>query len=193
MMDDKMHKQRREEKHMHSGSHQHSGKGSGAFVDTKRVISLILKEDGQFLDVGCGPGDYLKAASKLSNNITGIDMHEESISKVKGLGFNGIVADATKTLPFKDESFDAILLSNVLHGFVWDKTESSVLSELRRIIKKDGTLGIVEFKKNSIMGPSKDIKLSEKQVINTLEYNGFTRLSNASVGMFNYIITFKKK
>ena len=49
--------------------HEHGGKGSGSFVDANKVISLLLKKDEVFLDVGCGPGDYLILASKITKNV----------------------------------------------------------------------------------------------------------------------------
>ena len=173
-------------------SHEHGGKGTGSFVDTDKAISLILNKNDFFLDIGCGPGDYLVSASKLSKNIYGIDTHTESIEKVKTLGFNGILGDATKHIPFENESFDSILIANVFHGFREDGNDSKVINEVKRILKKDGILGIVEFKKDSLRGPPKEIKLSENELEKIMKTHGFLKLKNSDVGEFSYIITFKK-
>ncbi len=173
--------------------HEHGGKGTGLFVNTKKVISSILDKDGYFLDVGCGPGDYLVSASKISDNLTGIDIHEESIHKVKGLGFNGLLVDVTKKTPFSDNSFDSILISNVLHGFCANHIDKKVLLEIKRVLKKNGKLGIVEFKKNALIGPPKEIKLSDNQVEIILNKLGFSKLELIDVGMFNYMLVFRKK
>ena len=172
--------------------HEHSGKGSGSFIDVNKVISLLVKKDEVFLDVGCGPGDYLIPASKMTKNVTGIDIHKESIEKVKKLGFNSFLVDATKKIPLKDESVDSLLMSNVLHGFIANKTEKKVMSEINRVLKQNGKLGIVEFKKNSERGPPKEIKLSDKQLIDILKKYGFYKSSYSDVGEFNYFMIFKK-
>jgi len=127
--------------------HVHSGFGSGSFVDANKVISILLKRDEVFLDVGCGPGDYLLIASKITKNTIGIDTHKESIERVKKLGFKRIFADTTKKIPLKNKSIDAVLMSNVLHGFVANETEKNAVSEISRVLKQNGKLGVVEFKK----------------------------------------------
>jgi ubiquinone/menaquinone biosynthesis C-methylase UbiE len=172
--------------------HEHSGKGSGSFIDVQKVITLLLEQDDVFLDIGCGPGDYLKMASKITKHVTGIDNHEESIEQVRRSGFHGILADVTKKIPLEDDSVDSVLMANVLHGFVTDKTEKKVMFEIKRILKKNGKLGIVEFKKDSKRGPLKDIKLSDNQLIDTLEKYGFSQSSYHDVGESNYFMIFKK-
>jgi len=172
--------------------HVHSGKGSGSFVDTNKVISLLLKKDEVFLDIGCGPGDYLTVASKITKNAIGIDVDKESIEKVKKLRFNGIFSDATKKIPIKNVSVDAVLMSNVLHGFVVNKTEKQVMNEIIRVLKKNGKLGLVEFKKDSKRGPSEKIKLSVEQMINILKIYGFNSYSYYEVGESNYFMIFQK-
>ena len=171
--------------------HEHGGKGSGNFVDREKVINSFVKKDDIFLDVGCGPGNYLVAVSRLTRNITAIDIHEESIANVRRMGFNGIIADATKKIPLDDSSADSILISNVMHGFVEDKTEKDVLSEIRRVLRLGGMLGIVEFKENSLIGPPKNIRLSET-VLREIFGKDFSKVDSMDVGPFNYLLVLKK-
>ena len=172
--------------------HEHAGKGAGSFVDVDKVISLILDKGGAFLDVGCGPGDYLESAARLTKDITGIDSDPKSIETVKSRGFRGILADVTKGIPLKDGSVDSVLLSNVLHGFVLEKTEGEALPEIRRVLKSRGRLGIVEFKKDSAIGPPYGVKLSESQLASVLADYGFREASRHDVGRFSYLIIFMK-
>jgi ubiquinone/menaquinone biosynthesis C-methylase UbiE len=174
-------------------AHEHIGKGSGIFTDKDKVISLLVKENDSFLDIGCGPGDYLKTVSKVTANITGIDIHEASVDKVKKLGFRGIVADATKNIPLKDNSVDSILISNVLHGIVEENKQDNLLAEIKRILKKDGLVGVIEFKKNSLIGPSRKIRLSEEELLEIFTKEGFSKISYDEVGAFNYLVILRKE
>jgi ubiquinone/menaquinone biosynthesis C-methylase UbiE len=173
-------------------AHQHSGKGSGILIDRDRVISLFVKKDDFFLDIGCGPGDYLKTAFKLTKKITGIDIHQESIDKVKRLGFKGILADAAIKIPLSDNSVDSILISNVMHGIVEEKKEQNLIAEIKRVLKKDGLVGIVEFKKKSLIGPPPKIRLTEEELLGIFIKEGFSKISYNNVGAFNYLVIFSK-
>ncbi|MEM4267858.1 MAG: class I SAM-dependent methyltransferase [Candidatus Woesearchaeota archaeon] len=173
--------------------HQHSNRGTGKIVNTHKVISLLVKPNDFFADIGCGPGDYLKEAAKLTKNAIGIDIDTVSIEKVKALHLKGIVADATKKIPLKSSSLDSILLANVLHGFVANN-EMSAMKEIARLLKRKGLLGIVEFRKNMTfgIGPDRKIRLSKKEVIDLIEPYGFSKIGSAWVGLFNYLVIFEK-
>jgi len=173
--------------------HEHGGKGSGTFVNRKKVVALLIHKDDSFLDLGCGPGDYLSFANKVASKVIGADIHKESLEHVKKLGFKAVFGDATKKLPFKAGSFDSILVSNVMHGFVNDGTSKAALSEIKRALKKEGRLGIVEFKSKSPMGPLKEIRLSEKKLIDLVAPYKFKKIASSSVGMFNYMTVFVKE
>lgn len=87
---------------------------------------------GKVLDVGCGIGDMLH----FRDNITGVDI-------------NPVIVDALKKqdqevhlmkegiLPFEEESFDSVLLDNVLEHIL---EPQSLLDEIRRVLKPGGTI-----------------------------------------------------
>lgn len=173
-------------------SHEHGGKGTGSIVDTDKVVLKLLKRNDFFLDIGCGPGDYLIPASKISKNIFGIDTHVESVDKLKKISLNVTLSDATKKLSFENNFFDSILIANVFHGFKEDGNDKKVIDEVKRILKKNGVLGIVEFKKDSERGPPKEIKLSEKELEIIMKKYGFFKVNYINVGEFNYLLILKQ-
>jgi tRNA G46 methylase TrmB len=69
--------------------HEHAGHSSKEHVDIPKVISMLVDRKAVFLDIGCGPGDYLKEASKLTENSIGIDVHASSIEAVRSMGDQG--------------------------------------------------------------------------------------------------------
>lgn len=174
-------------------AHIHSGKSSASFVNIKKVFLNLLKEDDYFLDIGCGPGDYLVEASKIAKNLVGIDVDDESIRVSESKGFNVLHEDITRRTIFDYDSFDSILLSNVLHGLVVLDRHEKAIAEIKRILKEDGKLGIIEFfKKETAKGPPLDIRISEKELEELLKKEGFKLIKNLKVGEFNYLSIFKK-
>ena len=174
-------------------THEHAGKGSGKLVDTAKVAKLLIHPGDAFLDIGCGPGDYLREASRVARTVVGIDLHASSIEAARAAGFDARLGDATKRLPFKKDSFDAILLANVLHGFVANGESDAVLAQIYRVLGAGGRLGVVEFTKASPTGPPPDVKLSSAQVTKLLALHGFSRIGKTyRVGLFHYLLLFGK-
>ena len=111
------------------------------FIESERSFKkylrfLIKKEKLKILDVGCGTGLNSSKISKNNHDITGIDISENAIKEYKKK-FKGHVVDITKGLPFKKNTFDLILCSEVIEHV---KDTKFCLFEFNRILKKNGTL-----------------------------------------------------
>eukprot|EP00929_Paragymnodinium_shiwhaense_P017160 TRINITY_DN12614_c1_g1_i2.p1 TRINITY_DN12614_c1_g1~~TRINITY_DN12614_c1_g1_i2.p1 ORF type:complete len:328 (+),score=43.29 TRINITY_DN12614_c1_g1_i2:41-985(+) len=127
---------------------------SGADTDegyrsrVKRVISTAVPQGGlRVLEVGIGSGpnmDLYPAGTRL----VGLDRRaaeDERISmklraKDLGLKFN-LVSGDVQELPFKDESFDAVVLTKVLCSV---QDPSQALKEISRVLRPGGRLAYVE-------------------------------------------------
>ena len=112
-------------------------------------------------------------------------------------GFRGLsqlkvlAADICGTLPLQDQSVDVCLIATVLHDLVREGCADGTLEEARRILRPQGTLAIVEFKKfDGHPGPSIDVKLSPDQVEQIVALHGFTRKESAEIGPYNYLVMF---
>ena len=103
----------------------------------KYLRSLIIGRGLKILDVGCGSGLNSKKLSFYDHKIIGIDISSEAIKKYKKKNFKGYVADVTKGLPFRKNTFDAILCSEVIEHVV---DTNVFLNELNRVLKKNGKL-----------------------------------------------------
>ena len=89
------------------------------------------------LDVGCNDGTMMKLLKdKRECKVYGVDISEVALDVAKNKGLNVQFADA-HILPFKDKYFDVVILSEVLSHV---KNPDEVLSEIRRVLKKDGSL-----------------------------------------------------
>ena len=116
-------------------------------IDLKK---MQLKPNSKFLDLGCGEGRHCFGAYMSEEiDVFGFDMSLSDVGKAKEnfdqfnentstKSCNFGVADAKK-LPFKDNTFDFIICSEVLEHII---DYQSALSEINRILKPDGKLAV---------------------------------------------------
>jgi ubiquinone/menaquinone biosynthesis C-methylase UbiE len=181
-----------------------AGKSSFDLVDPEAVFqALELTGSTVFLDLGCGPGDYLLAAADRigsKGKLYGVDAWEEGVDRLRKKilrnGFNNVevlLSDVTKSVPLKDSSVDICLMGTVLHDFARDGGEQGALRETVRVLKPGGIFGIVEFKKiDGPPGPPIHIRLSQEEVESMIKPFGFTLTRSVDTGPFTYMIAASK-
>lgn len=102
------------------------------------------------LDIGCGRGFYVNALTifPFIQKIEGIDLNEEYLKKAQeNINNKNIYLQAASVykLPFKNDSFECIILSEVLEHLQFEK---KALEEIKRVLKKNGLLLITVPSKN---------------------------------------------
>src|SRR5215467_12184676 len=113
----------------------------------KSFFSLLnLSSDKKVLEIASGSGGPAVFMVKETGcQLTGIDINKNGIENAERLSFeNGLAermkfneADASKQLPFSDESFDIIISIDSINHF---KDRLEVLKECYRLLKKGGQL-----------------------------------------------------
>lgn len=105
---------------------------------------LALERDSYVLEIGCGSGGYaLHLAEKVGCRILGLDLNESGIRNANQLAQSRGLAslalfqqvDASKDLPFDEETFDAAFSNDVLCHV---PGRLGVLSEIFRVLKPGG-------------------------------------------------------
>jgi len=105
----------------------------------ERMYSLLSpKKEEQYLDIGCGTGNYTIALSKMGVNFVGVDPSEIMLKEAKAKSdkiewVNGVV----EKIPFKDETFNGALGILTLHH--WQNREKG-FKELHRVLKSGSKL-----------------------------------------------------
>ena len=112
--------------------------------------SELLTPDSHLLDIATGTADFAIDAIELNpGKITGIDISEDMIAigrkKVEEKKLSHLIelkkADS-EDLPFPENHFDAATVGFGVRNF--EHLEKG-LSEICRVLKKDGTLAVLEF------------------------------------------------
>jgi dolichol-phosphate mannosyltransferase len=97
-----------------------------------RITTFWARGATRVLDAGCGSSLIIQSL----NNAVGMDM---SMGKVRFLRRHGIplLRGSAFTLPFRDNSFDCVISSQVIEHIPFDE---SLFTEMRRVLQPDGTL-----------------------------------------------------
>jgi SAM-dependent methyltransferase len=107
---------------------------------------LDLRPNSSALEVGCGSGDYaLHLAEKIHCRLVGLDINELGVRNANQLAqARGLASevrfeqcDASKNLPFPDNTFDAVFANDVLCHL---PGRPQVLGEMFRILKPGGRM-----------------------------------------------------
>jgi ubiquinone/menaquinone biosynthesis C-methylase UbiE len=179
-----------------------AGKVSFDIVDSGLLFSEIgLQKGSTFLDVACGAGAYSLAVAEIigdSGKIYALDLWQEGIDELKRqtqardiTHIDARIADVSKHIPLADKSIDVALMAMVLHDLMRDHTESGALTELGRVIKDQGSLCIIEFKKiDGPPGPPVNIRLSPEALESCLLPYGFQQLKSVDLGSYSYLSIF---
>lgn len=109
----------------------------------KKMVLDNFKENS-VLDIGCGDGFLLKKLLEENKNVKalGIDISPVALEKAKQNGVDCQLLDITEQLPFENNSFDSVLLLDVLeHMF----EPEPVLREAVRVAKKYVYISVPNF------------------------------------------------
>jgi 2-polyprenyl-3-methyl-5-hydroxy-6-metoxy-1,4-benzoquinol methylase len=98
---------------------------------------ITAKAGGRILDIGCGTGVVSSVLKQANWNVIGLDISLEGVKKYCQAGFVGLLANVEYNLPFKDNIFDAVWISEVIEHIV---EYQKLIKEIYRILKPNGCL-----------------------------------------------------
>jgi len=174
----------------------------------RMILKKVLRKAGantstfRILDIGCGTGTFLAGclATGLDIEATGLDLSFSMIHKAqaKAESFKAdkpaisfIVGDAEQ-LPFESGYFDMVSCSNSFHHY---PDQPRAVREMRRVLKNDGELMIIDGHRDDPLGYliyevltvaiEKDIGYcSRRRFMELLKEAGFKKVSQQPRGLF---------
>ncbi len=179
-----------------------AGKSSFELIDSNKLrTALPLKSGSVVIDLACGKGIYSMFLSEIVGETgliyavdlweEGLILLEEQIEKKGASNILPILNDATKQIDIDDYSTDICLMATVLHDFEEANRADTVLEEIKTLLKPNGCLAVIEFKKiEGPPGPPKHIRLSENEVEKMVTSHGFVKKQTIDIGEYNYLMTF---
>ncbi|MCL5437548.1 MAG: class I SAM-dependent methyltransferase, partial [Candidatus Thermoplasmatota archaeon] len=162
-------------------------------IDPRTVLrSFGVREGVTLIDVGCGPGAFLEAASESvgeNGTVIAVDIQEPFINMArrlaeeKGLRNIRFIVSKESSIPVESGSADVALIVTSLHEFEGDGT----LKEVRRILRKGGKLAVVEWEKmKSPIGPPLAERLSQEEAEKMLSECNFAVEKIFQAGKYHY-------
>ena len=111
------------------------------YDENKMILVMKFKNEikGNVLDIGCNEGKTAEFMIKKDNmKYFGIDVDKSALNKAKKNKLKVKYVDLNKNkLPFKNNSFDTILILDILEHIL---EPIKILEESKRILKEDGKI-----------------------------------------------------
>ena len=198
---------------MPENGHRAHGFSSANFLDSDEILNeLKLTGLETFMDAGCGDGHIaIKAIEEYlpNGNVYAVDIYDASIEDMETYkkdnnvdNLINIEADITEGIPdVEDDSVDVILLVNVFHGFKASRRLDDAVIELKRIIKSEGKIAIMDYKAWDVpKGPPTQVRSSPNDLEELFNNHGLKKIylnekigEDIPEGKSHYLIMFKKE
>lgn len=108
-------------------------------IMTQQVREILaIKQEGNFLDVGCGLGRHMHLVQPYFSQVDGIELDQVSLNYCREAGLN-VYGEPLETLGLPANTYDVVLLNQVIEHLVDPK---AVCAEVFRILRPGGILYI---------------------------------------------------
>ena len=155
--------------------------------DLNEAVIQAMPRSNVTVDLGCGTGELVERLQSIAEHVIGVDSSSKMIEQAR----NRVYPDKERVdlrlgelehLPLKNNEADCAVVSMVLHHL---STPNRFVSEVSRVMKKNGTLVIVDFDKHndeSLRQTYGDrwLGFSKDEILSILNPNGFTMMEDRS-------------
>ena len=174
---------------------------TGGFLDPEDILrQLPLRSSLKIADFGCGHGYFSLPLAKFipDGEIYAIDVLEkalqavrskaeiENIQNIKTIRNN---IEKPEGSGVERDSMDMVILANIL--FQSQKKEE-ILKEADRVLKKGGSLVVVDWVAGSTMAPKEGWLISKEALLEMVEAKSFKFIKDLKVDHQHYGLVFKK-
>jgi len=122
------------------------------FKDERKFLHKHITKNSKVLEVGCGDGRSIKDIIDVTKNIYAIDHDkkavDDAVNNFKEYHSIKIILEDAIKLQFKDESFDFVLCLTTFANL--GNYKYKALEEMKRVLKKDGSIIISVFSEDAL-------------------------------------------
>ena len=117
------------------------------------LIDYEFIKDKNVLEIGCGLGSHASLIANNCKSYTGVDITNYAVEftkqrfKLMNIKNGKIILTDAEKLPFENKTFDYVWSWGVIHH---SNNTKSIISEIHRVLKKNGRSTIMVYNKNSI-------------------------------------------
>lgn len=108
------------------------------------IIKLVANEvdfkNKKILDLGCGVGSFANFLYTNGIDVVGFDIIKNPIKVGLAEGKVPLLLARGENIPFKDGTFDIILLFDMIEHLWKEKSQEEALLEMNRVLKDDGMI-----------------------------------------------------
>lgn len=168
--------------------------------DTDLLLrNLGLKNGMQVADIGAGSGYHsVRIARRIgSGRVYAVDVSPEMVDhlgeRIKRESIRNVscVLGSERDIPLKEGTIDLIMMVDVYHEF---SHPYEMVQAMRRILRDDGRICLVEFRGEDASVPIKTIhKMTEAQAVREFEASGFELERNISNLPWQHCLMFRKR
>jgi SAM-dependent methyltransferase len=110
-------------------------------------LECYLDSRARVLDYGCGYGRTLREMVQAGyQNVVGVDFSEAMLARCRqDFPQVSLIRNDGRTLPFKSESLDAVLLFATLTCIPENEAQRALIAEVERVLRPDGLLYISDL------------------------------------------------
>lgn len=167
--------------------------GRKEFLNPGAILDMLnLNENTVFVDIGAGTGYFALPAATRVGEVLALDILDEMVETLQSRVESGHITNliplksGESSFPVADGAADVAFMSNVFHELA---DHALALKEVMRILKTDGILAVVDWKKKETpMGPPVDERFSELDVIDLLRLCGFELVEIREAGPHHYLV-----
>lgn len=129
--------------------------------DVERIAQMLrpaVSPGGHILDVGGGAGQLAHLlAEALEAHVTVLDPTPEMLSYVKTDEWVHAIAGTAENIPFDDDSFDALIVTDAFHHF---GNQRAAAREFSRVVRNNGLVLVLDLDPEK--SPMRAIVLGER-------------------------------
>ena len=153
-----------------------------------REIKKLISTNFKILDIGSSSGTNLRMLEEMGyTNYTGLDFSDFAINACKKKGFKKIIKGDVCKLPFKSNSIDFVIASDIIEHI---ENDSLAMSEIYRVLKKN-SFAIITVPAFNFLWSNHDVSSMHKRRYTKNSLSSLIKITNFEIKKifyFNFLL-----